>query len=528
MLLASLAVACLAWTAATPNAFGVDFNAPRQLEVPAGARPIWTPSRPAASASSSSAQPAAPSSARFVSNASDRSPLANSGSSTVLRWRSRNETTNTSRSAVAWRSDDAWKNSNSPATSAAPVRSVGFEGERDPFADPFGDRLAQVDLPAPGAPALEGPNDSAPQADSSLPPLDESAPAPPTGFSAPADGGFQVPPITREVLNGPSEGSAETLDDEDAPAPPGMLLDEDAPSSSVEELLPDTRPGTTPYQPGSGFQPTQPDFGGDAPSATDNLFPGGFGDAGIPSRQTDCDRMYGENERNCCGDQDKCNQTRALLRSNPITNVSLDITAPFQPDTDDQSAQHKARLEQFSRIPSRVWHDRDGNSVADGRLTDLRYRRAVISDNDGSVHEIPLRDLSDDDLCFLAAWWGVPTECSLGDDKYASRTWTPITFSWKASGLCHKPLYFEEPQLERYGHTTGPVLQPALSGAHFFLNVAVLPYKMGINPPNECQYALGYYRPGSCAPWLLPPVPISLRGGLAEAGAVMGMMYLFP
>jgi hypothetical protein len=94
--------------------------------------------------------------------------------------------------------------------------------------------------------------------------------------------------------------------------------------------------------------------------------------------------------------------------------------------------------------------------------------------------------------------------------------------------LCHKPLYFEEVGLERYGHTMGPFLEPVHSGAHFFLNVAFLPYKMGINPPHECQYALGYYRPGNCAPWLVPPVPISLRGALLEGAAAVGLVYLFP
>jgi hypothetical protein len=51
---------------------------------------------------------------------------------------------------------------------------------------------------------------------------------------------------------------------------------------------------------------------------------------------------------------------------------------------------------------------------------------------------------------------------------------------------------------------------------------------MGINPPNECQYALGYYRPGNCAPWLVPPIPLSVRGALVEAGAIMGGAFVIP
>ena len=66
--------------------------------------------------------------------------------------------------------------------------------------------------------------------------------------------------------------------------------------------------------------------------------------------------------------------------------------------------------------------------------------------------------------------------------------------------LCHKPLYFEDVQLERYGHMAGPWVQPFVSCADFFLRIPILPYEMGLEPPNECIYALGYYRPGSCAP----------------------------
>ena len=51
---------------------------------------------------------------------------------------------------------------------------------------------------------------------------------------------------------------------------------------------------------------------------------------------------------------------------------------------------------------------------------------------------------------------------------------------------------------------------------------------MGVYPPNECMYTLGYYRPGSCAPYMIEPVPISVRGALWEAGAWVGAAYLVP
>jgi hypothetical protein len=105
--------------------------------------------------------------------------------------------------------------------------------------------------------------------------------------------------------------------------------------------------------------------------------------------------------------------------------------------------------------------------------------------------------------------------------------WRPVTFTWTASATSHKPLYFEEVQLERYGHTWGPVLQPIVSSAHFFAVVPLLPYLMGMDPPGECQYTLGYYRPGNCAPYMLDPFPISVRGALAEAGAWTAGVFIF-
>lgn len=122
----------------------------------------------------------------------------------------------------------------------------------------------------------------------------------------------------------------------------------------------------------------------------------------------------------------------------------------------------------------------------------------------------------------------LPQECELGGEQFRARAWEPITFAWKASGLCHKPLYFEEVALERYGHTTGILTQPFVSAAHFFLTVPILPYKMGLYPPNECIYTLGYYRPGSCAPHILDPLPISVRAALFEAGAIVAGVAIIP
>jgi hypothetical protein len=122
----------------------------------------------------------------------------------------------------------------------------------------------------------------------------------------------------------------------------------------------------------------------------------------------------------------------------------------------------------------------------------------------------------------------LPPTCRLPRNPQASRGQQPTTFTWTASATCNKPAYFDDVQVERYGHTWGPILQPILSGAHFMATVPCLPYLMGLNPPNECMYTLGYYRPGSCAPYLLDPLPLSVRAALFQGAAVTGGVFLLP
>ena len=121
-----------------------------------------------------------------------------------------------------------------------------------------------------------------------------------------------------------------------------------------------------------------------------------------------------------------------------------------------------------------------------------------------------------------------PCECRLEGEAYQPRRFASTTFTWKAAGYCHKPLYFEDWNLERYGHSRGVLADPWISAAHFFVSLPVLPYKMGVQAPWECVYPLGYYRPGSCAPWTCPAIPISARGFAVEAATITGIVFLLP
>lgn len=239
-----------------------------------------------------------------------------------------------------------------------------------------------------------------------------------------------------------------------------------------------------------------------------------------------CRRVY--NERDCCDVDATCRAFVQSLMADTIANVSLDITPRYMPDINPDE-EMQTRIDRLRLAEPREWRDLSGRVRATGRLgTLLNGRVVVVNDEGAEVAQIPMEQLGEDERCFIAGWWRIPAECALNDPRGVQRNWMPSVFAYQASALCHKPLYFEEVQLERYGHTTGSLTQPFVSGAHFFASLATLPYQMAISPPMECEYALGYYRPGSCAPWHIPPIPFSVRGAMAQTGFVVGGVYLLP
>ncbi len=225
-----------------------------------------------------------------------------------------------------------------------------------------------------------------------------------------------------------------------------------------------------------------------------------------------------------------CQTQRDLLRGQPLSSLNLNVAPQLSNRVRDidNAAEVEALREEFQqRALRRDWTDYKGRKLVSGRMKELRHGNVVV-DVDGTEQLVPLNSLSDVDMSYIADLWNLPFRCGSGFEPQVGRDFIASTVQWKASGACHNPLYFEQVQLERYGHDAGPIVQPLLSSAHFFLTIPILPYKMGINPMNECQYALGYYRPGNCAPYMMQPIPLSLRGGLAQTGAVLGMAAALP
>jgi hypothetical protein len=340
-------------------------------------------------------------------------------------------------------------------------------------------------LPSGALPPALGPQIGQPQP---ISPLPQSAP----GLDVPKAPSGIVPPAARNSVEPPTR-----LDLGSEATPP---------KGSLEPIVPSPFPkaGQDPLDSPSDRSNTL-----DPPSEADDLPP-------TPPSRSD---RAGTN----------CDAIRTFAAGTDIRNVKVDSSPSFvqgyQGD-DRRGSNTKDSFVKQSR--SRVWRSETGEQVAEGRLVDMVFGTVIIEREDGARVSYLQRKLSDPDQVFVAESWGVPITCTIGSEGFPERHFAASTMTWKASGACHQPLYFEDVQLERYGHEWGPVVQPVASTLRFFGDIAVLPYKMGIHPPNECQYPLGYYRPGSCAPWTLGPVPISLRGAVEQAKVVTGAVFILP
>jgi len=195
---------------------------------------------------------------------------------------------------------------------------------------------------------------------------------------------------------------------------------------------------------------------------------------------------------------------------------------------DSESAGAKSSLAQEKEIGAQLKADNAKGPNIGGQTLEqsLAAKNPDLKDVCLSVKD--LKKISELTTSIRPSPGDLPKDCPWGGDDFRPRYWAPVTFTWTASALCHHPLYFEDIQVERYGHTLGPWLQPFASAARFYLTVPVLPYKMGLELPDECMYTLGYYRPGDCAPYMLDPLPLSIRAGVFEAGAWIAGAAIIP
>jgi len=114
------------------------------------------------------------------------------------------------------------------------------------------------------------------------------------------------------------------------------------------------------------------------------------------------------------------------------------------------------------------------------------------------------------------------------NDTRLAGGWAMMGYHWSATCFHHRPLYFEEINAERYGYTPSYLFQPLISAGRFFATIPALPYKMTLDCPRDCVYSLGHYRPGSCNPRRPQRLPLRIGASVMQAGAIAGLILIFP
>ena len=415
------------------------------------------------------------------------------------------------------------------------VAQIGPDDENEQSVDPFSDS-GSFPSSNPGVGDREFGNDSERGESSLLEQLRQSEP--PSFDPSFGDRSDDLTPTFPDPSNRLDTNTTEPFQTESDPFAPEVNQTDEAPRTTLpgsdnfqaddDSQLDFADPQTTNEQPRTTDAVDDPSSNSDFDGRLDSLRPRPL-ERESDAEFADCKEIY--NDRNCCKEEEECRREFAeAAAKRGIRDISLNIVPPYLvPDLtrplDDLETE---KLEKLGQSDFRTWRDQQGNVLAEGQLFDYLNGKVIVTSREGAKSEIPVGRLGRDELCYLNAWWELPHECGYEGEQGADRNWNHITMTWKASSLCHKPLYFEEVQLERYGHSAGPIRQPLLSAAHFCWNIANLPYHIGMNPPTECIYTLGHYRPGSCAPWFVPGVPLHPRGISFKSIATASLIVLIP
>ena len=170
----------------------------------------------------------------------------------------------------------------------------------------------------------------------------------------------------------------------------------------------------------------------------------------------------------------------------------------------------------------------DGVGNADDEMDDVATSEACLAPDDSlfkPIGQIRAVLVADDDR--------LPPDCSgqfftselPGSQK---RFVGEMNYRWQPTNFFHMPAYFDDVPLERYGQSVCPFFQPVISGTKFVLQVPMLPYKMGVDPPHACITSLGHQPPGNCVPCIRQTLPFETDASMIQAVATVGLVFLLP
>lgn len=180
------------------------------------------------------------------------------------------------------------------------------------------------------------------------------------------------------------------------------------------------------------------------------------------------------------------------------TNDWLDGESDDADADDDVKQKTKSRVattaDFLSRLQKPIREIRVTSFTADGRVPNDRAAAILFDSDESPIH-----------LGAAEATIPRPTRYTVG--------------SW------HRPLYYEQPNLERCGNSIG-CLQNALSGIQFLANTFTLPYHMAQQRP-DCPVTTGVdCQTCQRIPVDVNPFPIDHHALLTELAAIGGFAFL--
>jgi len=111
----------------------------------------------------------------------------------------------------------------------------------------------------------------------------------------------------------------------------------------------------------------------------------------------------------------------------------------------------------------------------------------------------------------------------------------PIAEPWPSFGSLsssstswHQPLYFADTNLERYGTSKYPRIQPLCSAAHFSASAIALPYQMATQHPGRTYRYSHPYEAGRYGYYQRTLQPLDGQASLVQSAAVVGLIIALP
>ena len=162
--------------------------------------------------------------------------------------------------------------------------------------------------------------------------------------------------------------------------------------------------------------------------------------------------------------------------------------------------------------------DQNSKTTGDGSGTD-DYQLPQLANVRDPIALAPLSTIYQNDPSNLLKKRSPHQEAYMANHmSYANLAGTmpiPAAAHWVAPNFYHRPLLFEETNLERYGNKR--CFQPLRSAAHFFGTIPVLPYKLGKHGCRYRDYTLRHHRPGDCVPYEVDRFQFDVHGGFWQA-----------